>query len=55
VKITINKSKNSDVIEVAVVDRTGRLVKVEKHKEPETASMAAKYLSVAFRCPICYE
>ncbi len=54
-KITINKSENSEVIEVAVIDRTGRLVKVEKHKEPDAANMAAKYLSVAFRCPICYE
>lgn len=51
-KIKVRVCDLSNLFEVAVIDRRGRTIKVEKHKEPEGASMAAKYLSVAFECPI---
>ena len=50
-KITINSISDNN-FQVAVVGQHGQLIKVEKHIDLQSASMAAKFLSVKHNCPI---
>ena len=50
-KITID-SHTDNSFEVAVINNNGGHVEAEKHRDIQSANMAAKFLSVKYNCPI---
>jgi hypothetical protein len=50
-KIELNPI-SENLIEVAVVNNNGGHVETEKHRDIQSANMAAKFLSVKYNCPI---
>tara|TARA_R110000824_G_scaffold332853_1_gene519439 strand:- start:677 stop:859 length:183 start_codon:yes stop_codon:yes gene_type:complete len=50
-KIELN-TISENLIEVAVINNTGGTVATEKHRDIQSANMAAKFLSVKYNCPI---